>query len=122
MESISTFWNRLNGAYNLKIRDIGRIEELGRNVVAGTPNARLVCGRWRYITRPVEGDAIYTDCESRGVFGLDTQLREKAGERELFRLKGQCRCTVSLAEGFVWPACRLWPVWRRPVQLLWKKI
>lgn len=63
VESISTFWNRLNGAYNLKINDIGRIEALGKNVVPGTPNCRLVSGRWRYLQRPVEGDSLYTDCK-----------------------------------------------------------
>ena len=63
VDSISTFWNRLNGAYNLKISDISRIEALGKNVVPGTPNCRLVSGRWRYLQRPVEGDSLYTDCE-----------------------------------------------------------
>jgi hypothetical protein len=65
VDSISTFWNRLNGAYNLKIKDITRIEELGKNVVAGTPNCRLIGGRWRYLQRPVEGDTIYTDFYGR---------------------------------------------------------
>jgi len=63
VDSISTFWNRLNGAYNLKINDITRIERLGKNAVPGTPNCRLVGGRWRYLERPVEGDSIYTDCK-----------------------------------------------------------
>jgi hypothetical protein len=44
-------------------QDLDRSEELGRNIVAGAPNCRLVGGRWRYIPRPVEGDSIYTDCE-----------------------------------------------------------
>jgi hypothetical protein len=65
LESIGTFWNRLNGSYNLKIKDLDRSEELGRNIVAGAPNCRLVGGRWRYIPRPVEGDSIYTDYYGR---------------------------------------------------------
>ncbi len=65
LDSISTFWNRLNGTYNLKISDIDRIEDLGKNVVAGTPNCRLVGGRWRYISRPVDGDSVYTDFYGR---------------------------------------------------------
>lgn len=63
--SIDKFWNRLNGSYNLGIKDIDRTEELARNVVPGTPNTRLVHGRWRYIARPVEGDVTYTDYYGR---------------------------------------------------------
>lgn len=36
---------------------------MAQNVVPGTPNVRLIGGRWRYIRRPVEGDVVYTDCE-----------------------------------------------------------
>lgn len=65
MDSVNNFWNRLNGAYNIKIKDVDRSEELGRNVVPGTPNCRLIGSRWRYIPRPVEGDVIYTDYYGR---------------------------------------------------------
>lgn len=65
VDSIDHFWNRHNGSYNLAINDLDRIDELAKNVVPGTPNARLVHGRWRYITRPVEGDVIYTDYYGR---------------------------------------------------------
>eukprot|EP00798_Chlamydomonas_sp_ICE-L_P020155 gene20155-26889_t len=65
VQSIDKFWNRLNGSYNLGVNDIERVEELGRNVVPGTPNTRLVNGRWRYIPRPVDGDVTYTDYYGR---------------------------------------------------------
>mmetsp|Transcript_39050 Transcript_39050/g.86868 ORF Transcript_39050/g.86868 Transcript_39050/m.86868 type:complete len:352 (-) Transcript_39050:710-1765(-) len=63
--SINGFWNRLNGSYNLGIQDLDRFQELGKNVVPGTPNCRLVGSRWRYIGRPVEGDVVYTDYYGR---------------------------------------------------------
>lgn len=51
------------GTYNLKVSDVSRIESTGKNVVPGTPNTRLIGGRWRFLQRPVEGDVVYTDCE-----------------------------------------------------------
>jgi len=53
------FWPK--NATNLAQPDLIRIEELGRGVVAGSANSRLVGGRWRYMPRPVEGDVVYTD-------------------------------------------------------------
>lgn len=50
-ESVENFWNRLGASYNLKTGDVNRAEDLGRNVVPGTPNCRLVGSRWRFIPR-----------------------------------------------------------------------
>ncbi len=44
-----------------------RFEELGKNIVPGTPNCRLIGSRWRFLARPVEGDVVYTDCEWTGI-------------------------------------------------------
>jgi hypothetical protein len=63
--SVASFWNKLNGAYNLKICDTTRTELVGKNVVPGTPNTRLIGGKWRYLQRPVEGDTVYTDYYGR---------------------------------------------------------
>uniref|UniRef100_A0A7R9VVR2 Uncharacterized protein n=1 Tax=Chlamydomonas euryale TaxID=1486919 RepID=A0A7R9VVR2_9CHLO len=65
VQSVSAFWNKLNGAYNLKIGDLSRVDPLGKNVVPGTPNARLIGGRWCHLDRPVEGDVVYTDYYGR---------------------------------------------------------
>ncbi|KAG1658523.1 hypothetical protein FOA52_009867 [Chlamydomonas sp. UWO 241] len=65
IESVASFWNKLNGAYNLKISDVTRTELIGKNVVPGTPNTRLIGGKWRYLQRPVEGDTVYTDYYGR---------------------------------------------------------
>ena len=43
--------------------DISRVrnDELGKQVVAGSPQSRLISGRWRHCANPVEGDPVYTD-------------------------------------------------------------
>jgi hypothetical protein len=48
---------------NIKDEDISRIreQELGKQVVPGSPQARLVSGRWRHAAKPVVGDPVYTD-------------------------------------------------------------
>eukprot|EP00798_Chlamydomonas_sp_ICE-L_P015900 gene15900-22034_t len=60
ISSINDFWNRSNGAFNLKVQDLERSEEIARNAIAGTPNTKLVNGRWKFIPRPVDGDVLYT--------------------------------------------------------------
>lgn len=45
--------------------DLKRVEELGKGVVAGSANARLVGGQWKYVPRPTEGDVVYTDYYGR---------------------------------------------------------
>ncbi len=40
----------------LTAADLKRTAELGRGVVAGTANSRLIGGKWKRLERPVEGD------------------------------------------------------------------
>ncbi|MEW5316685.1 MAG: hypothetical protein WDW38_008038 [Sanguina aurantia] len=50
----------------LTIEDLGRDGPiLGKTCVPGSPNSKLVGGRWRYISAPTDGDIMYTDYYGR---------------------------------------------------------
>lgn len=66
VRSINGFWANANGStLKLQNKDLDRFEAVGKCVSPGTANTRLVGSQWRYISRPVEGDSVFTDYYGR---------------------------------------------------------
>eukprot|EP00798_Chlamydomonas_sp_ICE-L_P021277 gene21277-28198_t len=60
--NVESFWNRQTGGTHLELKDCKRIgDELSTHAVAGSANARLVGGKWRYMERPVDGAVLFTE-------------------------------------------------------------
>eukprot|EP00798_Chlamydomonas_sp_ICE-L_P001337 gene1337-32694_t len=64
-KSIADRYTQRVNAINFPIssQDLERThyKDLGMHVVPGSPNSKLVGGRWRKVPRPVEGDVLWTD-------------------------------------------------------------
>jgi len=64
--SVDSFWHRQGTAHHLKQRDVIRMEnDLGEHAVAGSANAKLVGGKWKYVERPTEGSHLFTEFYGR---------------------------------------------------------
>ncbi|KAL6762807.1 hypothetical protein V8C86DRAFT_2511221 [Haematococcus lacustris] len=64
--STNPYWPKQQvEATHLTRPDLLREEKLGKGVVPGSANTRLVGGQWKYLPRPTEGDVLYTDYYGR---------------------------------------------------------
>eukprot|EP00955_Chlamydomonas_euryale_P112495 366131-Chlamydomonas_euryale.AAC.46 len=66
--AVDAFWHSTGQAVHLRCLDVARAgpeSRISTRATAGTPNCRLVGGKWRNLPRPVEGEQLYTDFYGR---------------------------------------------------------